>query len=155
MILMLRKEWLYALMALVGGIIGGMCGNRIWESPPAFAAERAPRTVSAQQFILVDAHGKERGSLALNSRGEPSLELYDTSGKARDVFGVSGDNPDLRLNDAHGTTRVLLSINSDDVPALRLYDAQGRPRTLLGVDNQGEPALDFYSDNGKLLRELP
>lgn len=149
-----RKEWLYALLALIGGIVGGALGNRIWALRPAAAAEAAPRVITAQQFILVDSHGRKRATL-WDAQGGPSLELYDASGKMLGAFALVGDNAGVRLDSAQGTVRALLSVNADNVSALRLYDTQGRPRTLLGVDNEGEPALDFYTENGKLLRELP
>lgn len=41
------------------------------------------------------------------------------------------------------------------VLAVALADGEAHPRMLLGVDSQGDPALDFYEHDGKLLRELP
>ncbi|MGH7934646.1 MAG: hypothetical protein ACREQN_16005 [Candidatus Binataceae bacterium] len=162
--MMTRKEWLYAMLALIGGLAGGALGNRYWGPLSAVAAptaaksaraSHAPKSMTAQEFALVDNSGKTRALLHLNAAGAPVLDLFDTNGKLRAGLGIANDGVGLRLTDPQGATRVLLAVSGDGVAALRLYDAQGRPRALLGVDNEGEPALDFYADNGKLLRELP
>jgi hypothetical protein len=59
------------------------------------------------------------------------------------------------LADPKGAERILLSVNSDGLTAIRLFDDAARPRMLLGIDGAGEPALDFYDGEGKLMRELP
>ena len=150
------KEWLYLAMALVGGIFGGMLGSRLWIASPAVAAESAPKTIAAQEIVLVDAAGKRHAALSLNSDAQPVFQMFDHGGKTRIEigFGKAGDTG-LALSDDQGKTRIALGISNEGVPALKLFDGANQPRALLGVDSQGDSALDFYESGGKLLRELP
>jgi hypothetical protein len=152
---MAGKSWLYLIVALAGGLIGGALANRLAASA-AVAADSPSKSVAAQQFILVDARGKPHASLHLNDDGLPVIQMYDLAGKTRIGIGFAKDGTvGLDLADRKGTDRILLSVSDDGIPALRLYDDAARPRMLLGVDSDGNSALDFYEHDGKLLRELP
>jgi hypothetical protein len=151
---MKKQEWFYALLALAGGIIGGLAGSKLTST--AGAAVVPQRTVAAQEILLIDAKGKTRGALSLNKEGNAGLSLYDHQGRLRTALDISdAEGLGFKLFDTTGTLRLSLIINPDKIPALRLFDSQRRPRALLGVDPEGEAALDFYSEEGKLLRELP
>ncbi|MBF6560611.1 MAG: hypothetical protein IVW56_09990 [Candidatus Binataceae bacterium] len=150
------KEWLYLAMALVGGIFGGVLGSRLWIASPAVAAESAPKTIAAQEIVLVDAAGKRHAALSLNGDAQPVFQMFDHGGKTRIEIGFGKDGDiGLALSDDRGKTRIALGISNEGVPALKLFDGANQPRALLGVDSQGESALDFYESGGKLLRELP
>ena len=162
----MRKEWWYASLALAAGLIGGIIGGR-WNNGAAAAAEptraisaakpvAAPaRLVAAQRIELVDAKGKTEAAIYTKDGG-PSFDLYDHTGRQRVGIFVGGDQSlGLRLYDGKGVERVAMTINSDGIPTLRIFDSRSTLRTLLGVDNEGEPALDFYSREGRILRELP
>lgn len=162
----MKKEWSYAALALTAGLIGGMIGGR-WSNGAAVAAEPAKpietakraeapaKLVAAQRIELVDANGRTEAALYDRSGG-PSFDLYDHTGKERvGIFIGEDQSLGLRLYDAKGVERVAMMINSDGIPTLRVFDASATLRTLLGVDNEGEPALDFYSREGRILRELP
>jgi hypothetical protein len=162
----MRKEWSYAALALAAGLIGGMVGGR-WSNGAAAAAEPArpietakpivapAKLLAAQRIELVDAKGRTEAAIYTKSGG-PSFDLYDHTGKERVGIFVAGDQSlGLRLYDAKGVERVAMMINPDGIPTLRIFDGGATLRTLLGVDNEGEPALDFYSREGRILRELP
>jgi hypothetical protein len=150
------KQWLFALLALAGGMLGGALTNRLAAALPAFAAEVPAKSLAAQEILLVDAHGKTHASLHLNPEGMPVLQMYDLAGKNRLGVGFAKDGTvGMDLGDQKGVQRVLLGVSDDGVPTLRLYDDGARVRMLLGVDSQGNSALDFYEHDGKLLRELP
>jgi hypothetical protein len=152
----MRKEWLYAMLALMAGTAGGVIGGRWSNAAIVIAAETSAKTIAAQQIVLIDAQGKTRAALHLNNQGEPGLDLYDHTGKLRAGFAINSEQElGLKLYDTKGVERVTMTVNSDGIPALRLYDSEANPRALLGVDTEGEAALDFYSRQGKLLRELP
>jgi hypothetical protein len=152
----LSREWLYAVLALIGGVLGGLAGGRLSATAVAAAARVPPRTMSAQEILLVDAEGNTRCALSLNKDGEPGLSLYDHHGKQRIAIQISEDEgPGFKLFNAAGVLRISMMISGDQIPALRLFDSQRHPRALLGVDPEGEAALAFYSQEGKLLRELP
>jgi hypothetical protein len=153
---MAKREWLYAVLALTGGVLGGFASGKLSSTPAATVAQFPQGTIAAQDILLVDAKGNTRGALRLNKDGDPGLSLYDHQGKPRAALQISNDEGlGFELFDATGTLRISLSISADQIPALRLFDSQRHPRALLGVDPEGEPALDFYSREAKLLRELP
>jgi hypothetical protein len=150
-----KRERLYAVVALAGGILGGLAGGRLSATAAAGTTRVPPRTIAAQQILLVDAKGDTRGALSLNKDGDAGLSLYDHHGKTRIALQISSDESGVKVFDPAGVLRISLTLNVDQIPTLRLFDAQHRPRALLGVDPDGEAALDFYSEEGKLLRELP
>lgn len=153
---MTRREWLYAVLALTGGVLGGLASGRLTSTAGASIAQVPQRTMAAQEILLVDAKGNTRGSMSLNKDGDAGLSLYDHQGKLRSALEVSdAEGLGFKLFDATGALRLSMVINTDQIPALRLFDSQRHLRALLGVDPEGEAALDFYSQEGKLLRELP
>jgi hypothetical protein len=153
---MRRKEWLYAALALTGGVLGGLAGSELGSTARAGIAQTPQRTIAAQEILLVDGKGNMRGALSLNKDGDGGFSLYDHEGKLRTALDISdAEGLGFKFFDATGALRLSLIINGDQIPALRLFDSQHRPRALLGVDPEGEAALDFYAQDGKLLRELP
>jgi hypothetical protein len=153
---MRRQEWWYALLALTAGVLGGVTSNKLISMAGAAVAPISQRTVAAQQILLVDAKGNTRGALNLSKDGDPGVSLYDRHGRLRTALEMSdADGLGLKLFDTTGALRLALTINIDQIPAVKLFDAQHHPRALMGVDPDGEAALDFYSQEGKLLRELP
>lgn len=152
----MNSQWLYVVVALAGGMLGGALTNRLAAALPALAADTPVKSLAAQQILLVDARGKTHASLHLNPEGMPVLQMYDLAGKNRVGIGFAKDGTvGMDLGDQKGIQRVLLGVTDDGVPTLRLYDDTARVRMLLGVDSQGNSALDFYEHDGKLLRELP
>jgi len=152
----MRREWLYAVLALTGGMLGGYASGKLSSMAGAAIAQLPQRTMAAQEIVLVDRKGQMRGTLGVNKRGDAGFSIYDHQGKPRTALEISeAEGLGLKLFDTTGALRLSLTINTDQIPALRLFDSQHRPRVLLGVDPDGEAALDFYSQEGKLLRELP
>ena len=150
------KELSYAALALIAGLTGGIVGGRWSNGAQASAAEAPAKSIEARRIALVDAKGITQAALYTNKDGEPSFDLYDHTGKLRAGFSIGSEQYlGLKLYDTKGVERLTMTVNSDGIPALRIFDAEATPRTLLGVDSDGEPALDFYSRQGKLLRELP
>jgi hypothetical protein len=156
----MRKEWSYVALALAAGFIGGIIGAR-WSGGAAAAAEAAKpsretaKAVVARRFELVDSADKTEAAL-YTSDGGPSFDLYDHTGKKRaGIFVAQDQSVGLRLYDVKGVERVAVMINSDSIPTVRIFDPNATLRALLGVDSEGEPALDFYSRDGRILRELP
>jgi hypothetical protein len=154
---MTRPQWLYAMLALTGGVLGGFASGKLTSSTAAATIAQVPqRTLAAQEILLVDAKGRTRGALSLSKDGDGGLSLYDHQGKLRTALAINqAEGLGLKLFDTTGALRLSLIINPDQIPAVRLFDSQHRPRALFGVDPEGEAALDFYSQEGRLLRELP
>jgi hypothetical protein len=144
------------MLALTGGVLGGVASGKISSTAGAALAQLPQRTMVAQEIALVDAKGRMRGALDLNKEGDPSLSIYDHQGTLRSALEINGaDGLGFKFFDASGALRISLAITNDQIPAIRLFDSHRHPRALLGVDPDGEAALDFYSEEGKLLRELP
>jgi hypothetical protein len=152
----MKREWLYVMLALIAGTMGGIVGSRLNGIGAAVAAEAAPRSIAAQEILLIDPNGKTRAALRMTKAGEPSLELLDHAGQTRLALDIGADeNPGIRFYDLKRMLRIEVGVNADNVPTLRLFDNQSRPRALIGVDADGEAGEDFYSSNGRILRELP
>jgi len=152
----MKRQWLYAVVALAGGVLGGFIGGKLSSLAAASIRPTADKIVTAQQLLLVDAKGNTRGELRLNQKGDPGLSLYDHSGKLRANLEVATDADwGFKFFNGSGTVRLAITITPDGITALRLFDSHGHPRALLGIDAEGEPGMDFYSEQGKLLRELP
>jgi len=64
--------------------------------------------VRAQQFILVDADGKERASLVADAAGSVFLVLFDRNEKSRVNLSVSPDGPSLVFYDPSGQARTVV-----------------------------------------------
>jgi hypothetical protein len=152
----MNNQWFYAVMVIAAGVTGGYVGNKL-ASPAAASASEAPtKVIAAQEILLVDAKGNTHGALRFNKDGEPGFALYDHNGKLRSNLEISDDDGwGIKFFDPSGAVRISMTVSAEDIPALRLFDAQAHPRTLLGVDPDGESALDFYTEQGRLLRELP
>jgi len=152
----MKREWLYAMLALGAGIAGGMLGSRLNEAVAAAAVETAPKSLAAHEILLIGPNGRPRAALRMTKSGEPSLEFFDHAGQARIALDIGSDeNPGMRIYDLKRAMRIEVAVNADNVPTLRLFDAQSRPRALLGVDADGEAGMNFYSNSGRILRELP
>ncbi|HKV54704.1 MAG TPA: hypothetical protein VJN94_08665 [Candidatus Binataceae bacterium] len=152
----MTREWRYVILAMAAGVVGGFVGGKLSAPGAATAAEATLKVVAAQQILLVDEKGDQRGSLHLNKSGDPGFSLYDHTGKLRSDLEIGSDDDwGLKLFDPSGAMRMSMIVSAERIPAFRIYDAQARQRILVGVDSDGEPALDFYSAEGKLLRELP
>jgi hypothetical protein len=73
-----KQYWLMLLLATVGGFSGGVLGSRVFSFQAACAQEesRPAKVVEAQEFRLVDDHGKTRARLTMRS-GKPLAEIPD------------------------------------------------------------------------------
>ena len=173
-----RKYWLYAMLALVGGIFGGALSGHIFPRE-AEAAARAARVLKAEKFVLVDRDGTQRGVIQVNSRGVADVALNDRSGRLRGAFRVGAEGGTaIGFYDQHGAKRVILgetpsgrnglaiygssgrqiagfTVAEDNQSSVTLYDpASGRARVGLGVAATGEPALVLFDQNGRDRAEL-
>ncbi len=172
-----RRNWLYAMLALTGGFIGGTLASEL--SPTAAMAAWRSRTVKAQEFVLLDKAGTQRGVMEVTERGTADLGLMDGSGHNRAEFRVAKDGgAAVAFYDQNAARRVVvgetptgrngiaiyasggrqlatLSVSDNDESSLTLYDpTTGRARVGLGVTSTGAPALVLFDPNGKDRLEL-
>jgi hypothetical protein len=179
-----RRQWLYAILALVGGVFGGALSGHLFPPRDADAAAgRLARThagvVKATKFVLVDRDGNERGVFEVNSRDVADIALNDGSGRLRSELHVGADDGGaIGFYDENGDKRVMLgettngrnglaiygsggrqmagfTVNNDNQSSVTLYDpANGFARVGLGVASTGEPALVLFDQSGRDRAEM-
>jgi hypothetical protein len=175
-----RRHWLYALLALAGGFIGGTIAIQLAPGESMAAAKAATmRVVRAEKFVLADRSGTQRGvmqvadgtsSLALNDgdgrnraelhvrkEGGSSVTFYDQAGNRRIEVGQSpSGRAGLAIFAAGGGRQIAaVSAAGNGETGFTLYDpTTGRARAGLGVAADGEPALVLFDQNGKDRAEL-
>jgi hypothetical protein len=166
---MKKTLWLYGVLVFVGGLIGGaltngVCRSRIVTAAPAVTSNDmktdtpAPpqRIVTASEFVVLDATGKPRAKFDVNGDGQAGFAMYDRDNNPRARIVVDNQGaPSVRLYDTSNKLRLSLEISTDGIPTVRLMDNGNHARALLGVDAEGEAGLNFYAQDGRLLRELP
>ncbi len=160
---MRKTQWLYGLLVFAGGLAGGAVSGGLWhpssaaaDAPKGALAAQVQRVVTANEFVLDDAAGKPRARITVGKDGETIFAMYDRDQHLRAEMLVSSQGvPQLQLYDTANKLRIALDISTDGVPTVRLMDRDNVPRALFGVDGDGEPGLNFYSKDGKLMRELP
>lgn len=173
-----RTHWIYALLALTGGIIGGALSGQ-FVARDAEASARAARVLKAEKFVLVARDGTERGVIEVNSRGVASVALNDQKGRRRGEFRVGadsggavgffgqdgnrrvivGETPNGRdgvaIYAANGRQMAGFTVAKDNQSSVTLYDpASGRARVGLGVASSGIPALVLFDEKGRDRAEL-
>jgi hypothetical protein len=169
---MKKTLWLYGVLVFAGGLIGGaltngVCRSRTVAAAPAVRGTDAEgdtktetsaprRIVTASEFVVLDAAGKPRAKIDVNDDGQAGFAMFDRDNHPRAQIVVDDQGaPSVRLYDTSNKLRLSLEVSSDGIPTVRLMDSGSHARELLGVDAEGEGGLDFYAQDGKVLRELP
>lgn len=131
----------------------------------AYSASRDRESVEAQSFVLADADGIRRATLAADGSGSvdlglmdregrerlrlsvladgsPGISLVDAEGRSRAVFGLLPDGTtNLVFADARGSTRAVVGVSPDGASRVIFADPEGATRAALGVDEAGAPIL--------------
>ena len=111
---------------------------------------RAPRTVTAESFVLLDTAGRVRAELGSNKVGEAYLLLRDAERQERVALQQMKDGAALVLRDANGRMAVMLSADKVVGPGLYLHDPKGRGRTALALSEAIGSYLSFTDANDKI-----
>jgi hypothetical protein len=110
-----------------------------------------PRVIDAAGFVVRDANGKAKASLALDSLGMPELRFFDQNGRLRLWSGVALDgSPSLTLLDDVGKSAIGLVVKSDQSPGLVALDKDGKVRAELSISKGVLPALSFKDPEGNI-----
>jgi hypothetical protein len=166
---MKKTLWLYGVLVFAGGLIGGaltsgVCRSRTVAAAPAVMSNEtkietpAPprRIVTASEFVVLDAAGRPRARIDVSKDGQAGFAMYDRDNNPRARIVVDNQGvPSVRLYDTSNKLRLSLEVSTDGIPTVRLMDNGNHARALLGVDAEGEAGLNFYAQDGRLLRELP
>lgn len=128
------------------------------DSPNSIDIPAPPlKSVTAEQFVLVDSRGERRATLSLDDDdGGPALALSDASGRARAAIRLGVDGaPSVVLYDTIGRRRLEIALKPDGATGLGLYDETGEGRAELMVSGTGAPALSMFGPSGKRIAKLP
>lgn len=150
---MKSERWSNLMMGVAGGLVGALVAGagipgRLFRGGIAEAAARhRARTLSADNFVLVDHRGIKRAALTIVS-GEPVLAFYGPDGKtARASIGV---NPTgvarVRLYSINGVPQAALGVTGDGKSGLALLDRGQHLRGTFDVSIGGEPTLRLYDE---------
>ncbi len=135
---------LAAVVALAVNIAVVLMG----QAPP----RKVIKVVEAEQFILKDSKGRNRGGLAVTNDA-PSLILKDEDGSNRIGLGVTPNgDPSLELADKDLDSGVELTVRSGAM-GLQIHEENKKPRVILGVVND-RPILHLADENGRTRAEL-
>ncbi|MGA2410570.1 MAG: hypothetical protein ABSG46_09315 [Candidatus Binataceae bacterium] len=174
------RHWLYGVLALTGGILGGATASRVAPAEGlALASTHITKEIRAEKFVLVGPDGTERGDIQVTPRGIADIELNDAQGRDRAEFHVGAEGTSaVSFYDEMGVRRVVLgntpagrdglaifasdgrqlaSFAADDgkQSSVTLYDPNtGAARVGLGVAANGEPALALFDQKGHDRAEL-
>jgi hypothetical protein len=124
---MVRKAYGLLLGSLVAGLLGGFAASFIIGAP--IMAQEGDIVVRAQQFQLIDAHGRTRASLAFSSDAQPYLRFSDEN-EARGVWIGISQETGMAVRDADGRTLLVLSIDDRGQASLIVSDRDHNTRTF-------------------------
>jgi hypothetical protein len=150
-----RKSWLYAVLVLVGGILGGALSGHLFPRE-AEASAHAAKEMRAQKFVLVDSAGMVRGVIQVASDDLADISFYDQNGTRRVVVGetLSGRNG-VAVYGSKGRQMAAFTVADDNASSITLYDpSSGLARVGLGVSASGEPALVLFDQKGNDRAEM-
>lgn len=96
---------------------------------------------------LSDREGRERIRLTVLADGSPGVTISDPDAKPRAVLGYLPDGTtNLVFADAEGTSRAVFGVQPDGSTQALFADRSGAIRTLVGVGANGEPSVSVFDD---------
>ena len=132
-----RLRVFLAAFSLVGGIVVLMGTAPTQHSVPA--------VIEAQQFVLKDAAGHQRGSLFANDQGW-ELALYNRNSSKAAAIIVTPDSNGILLNDSQGKSGIAAYAKTDE-SNLAMFDVKGHAKIEVKNTSKGS-ALSFRDNNG-------
>lgn len=97
---MKRDQLVMTVLALLGGLLGGLSANLLSTGFLAFAQQSSTQTkaISAEAFILVDRNGVRRGEWRVTPDNKISLAFLDESNNLRMMLDADSRQAQLWLN---------------------------------------------------------
>jgi hypothetical protein len=142
------RLWLVGIVSLAAGAV---LANLSFIGTVASASIfHAKKSVTAQQFILVDKDGTKRADLQVGDNGMAYLAIADQSGKNRTEMRVSADgSAGLGFYDDQGHKRIVVGETGGGKAGIGIYDQNGKQVAGLAVSPNGEAGLTLMDkDNG-------
>ncbi len=146
------------ILAILGGVAGGLVGSYLFAAHPVVASEKAPvaKVLKAQELAIVDDSGAERATIKVEQDGLVRLSMFNKRGERRVAVGVLGDGePAIGLFDSAGQPRIGMNVPLDDSAGVRLLDASGHSRLRLGQLEDGETSVELMDDKGHIIWSQP
>jgi hypothetical protein len=107
------------------------------------------QVTESRSFLLRDADGNVRATLAVNKKGAAQLVLSDAGGHDRLRFSVLEDGSSgAAFVDSAGASRMVLGLLPDETSTIVLADHAGKTRTVLGLSKNGASTLVFADAGG-------
>ncbi|HZT71721.1 MAG TPA: hypothetical protein VFC10_18470 [Terriglobia bacterium] len=114
-----------------------------------YATSPIPQRIKAHEFDLVDNSGNIRGSM-LFFMGNAAISLLDAQGKRRAAMTVDTSGaPGIGVFDAQGILRAGMSVDTSGGTGIGVFDAQGILRAAMMVHTSGEPGIGLFGEQGK------
>ncbi len=108
------------------------------------------KVISAERFELVDSKGRLRALLYASAwDGDPRCELLDKDGIGRLSLEVADGQPLIKFMNVQGQPLIYLTVSEGDVSIIALSATDGSPKVTLEVDNEGEPSISIFDENGR------
>ena len=120
------------LCSIMSGILGGFVAAFLFGSVPGFAQPSVadlPKVLSAQEFRLMDDHGRVRAQLSFTDDGQPYLRFIDEFDTYRVWIGIAADSG-VTVRDMDGKTRLVLGVDREGEPSLVIRDRQQRTKII-------------------------
>ena len=138
----------FVTLTLAAALVGGAVSGHIFAARAVDAAAAAPKMMTAQKFMLVDAKGNTRGEFNVTSKGVAQLAVFDGTGTLRAGLGVGVDGaPALGIYGHDGKPRVEVGLTTG-VARVVLFDVNATPQATLGVSPDGQSGLGLMDKNG-------
>ena len=130
---MFRQHRWFLILNVFSGVIGGACatlflGMSVVAQPTTDTSETF-KTVIAQEFRLIDSHGRVRALLSFSDTGQPFMHFSDENDISRVWMGISSETG-IALRDVDSRTRLVLSVDEQGEPELVVRDRQHRTKSF-------------------------
>ena len=137
----------FVTLTLAAALVGGAVSGHIFAARAVDAAA-APRMVTAQKFMLVDARGNTRGEFNVTHKGVAQLAVFDGTGTLRAGLGVGADGaPALGIYGHDGKPRIEVGL-TNSVARVVLFDANALPQAIVGVAPDGQSGIGLMDKDG-------
>ncbi len=113
-----------------------------------YATSPIPQRIKAHEFDLVDNSGNIRGSM-LFFMGNAAISLLDAQGKRRAAMTVDTSGaPGIGVFDAQGILRAAMMVHTSGEPGIGLFGEQGKGAIAMRVTPSGEPSINLFDKEG-------
>jgi hypothetical protein len=129
-----RRAWVVVIAAAAAvGIVGA-------------GGPKTEREIRATRFVVADAAGAFRGSLAVEPDGSAALRLGDAHGVERVTASGAESGGSVSVHEKDGKIAAKLVVEGS-VPRLALSDRTGNDRLWVAL-RLGSPAIQFLGADG-------